>query len=345
MFVVRDSSFPSERVRYSFITDYSKWDKYTQGRMYKYLYKCFKYMNASRRYIASHPGNPLNAATVLPEQYALRIIEKLTVTTHLKIAWGRKIFQSFHVWKMREREQRAAIAAAAALLSSDDEDTAAEAEVPVRSAANLLRQKRRHASNAAVEDTRDTASSPHKRARAIAAARAVHHPAYNALTSRFDCTECTRTFPSAQALGAHSSVHSAVVNSPGFYSCDMCNYLVQGSHDHQTHQQSCNQPKSTALGETCEFCRKTERSFILPINQTMNTHCTAIGHNHPKADTTVCDKCNKYIETATRHRCRGQSLDTTSMWVCVPCQLLPKRTHLFETNQKYAQHQTRYHIN
>ena len=337
LFARRDSCFSSERARYSFLTNYTRWPERTQKRMYDCLYRYFKFMNKSKRYNDQHQGNPIQAPTVLPEEHAVAIIKKLGVTTHLQVSWGRKILQSFTVWKWRERHERAAAAAAALAAATP---TAATPTSPVTTAKNKLRKKRRRAVKIAVADMRPTASSAAKKTKATAAAQAVMHPSYDASTGKFNCDiqTCRREFDSVQGLNSHTC---KTVTKPGFYECSNCCILIQGSIAHQMHENSCNDPTPPSHVEKCDFCRKTGQAFV--FDQSMADHCNSFDENHPKEDTSVCDKCNKYINNSSRHRCSGASLDTTALWVCVLCQLNTRKKHLFTTNQELMTHQHRYH--
>ena len=303
--------------------------------MYQCLYRYFKFMNANKRYNDQHQGHQIQAPTVLPEEHAVAIINKLGITTHLQVSWGRKILQSFTVWKWGERTERAAAAAALAAATP----AAATPTSPVTNLKNKLQNKRRRAKKTAVSSMRNNSSFAAKKAKGDAAAQAVLHSSYVTITGKYTCNTqtCLREFDSVNGLNSHTCT---TVNMPGFYECSKCCLLTQGSSAHAKHEASCTDPTPSS-NDKCEFCRKTGQPFVL--DQSMEEHCNSFVENHPKENTSVCHKCNKYINNSSRHRCKGKSLDTTVLWVCVLCQINTKRKHLFTTNQEMISHQNTYH--
>ena len=131
----------------------------------------------------------------------------------------------------------------------------------------------------------------------------------------------------------------------GFVECTKCGTFTQGSIEAQQHEQHCRRRKSTRKGGVCSFCRHfpEEYNFTLRARDTRASHCISLQmkHAHPSTNDLLCENCDKYYDTLKDHEC--QQVDTTSMWVCVECQLLPRRKHLFANVGDFEGHKQKYH--
>ena len=139
------------------------------------------------------------------------------------------------------------------------------------------------------------------------------------------------------------------ISTCGFFSCSKCGTLTQGTLEAEQHEEHCQRRKSKKKGEECGFCIQLPQAnnFTLRSNETYAAHCRTAKsqHVHPSAEDLLCEKCDKYYDPTkktNKHKCQVE-VNATDMWVCVECQLVPRRTHLFTNVRDFKAHNQLYH--